>query len=149
MPSTELLWFKIPVIIISLFTIGVCIPNLIYYNKLRNGTSKDISSGTALTMFWVNLILLILAVMVLVLSILALILHEKCRYSDVRSMLPSGTTHIAYTHTGQHVMLPQNGTQQFILPSGPVMGEATSTGVSANVLVPGQASSLAQQVQYY
>ena len=160
MPTTELLWFKISAIIVSIATIAVCIPNLIYFNKLRNSTCKEISTGAATTMFWLNLILLIMAVIVMVLGLIAIIVHEKCPCDRIKSRLPPGTTHIAYTHTGHHGIVPggivPGGThtilptgQSVILPPGPVMGEATSTYATANVLAPNQANTLAQQVQYF
>jgi hypothetical protein len=45
------MWVQIVVIFSSAFTIGLSIANLIYFDKLRSGTCKEVSSGTATAMF--------------------------------------------------------------------------------------------------
>jgi len=62
-------WFLYIVIFISAATIGITIPNIIYFNNLRSGTSTGITTSQALTMLWLNIILLILAIMLFILTI--------------------------------------------------------------------------------
>lgn len=62
-------WFIYITIFISAATIGVSIPNIIYFNHLRTGTSTGITTGQATTMLWVNIILLIIAIMLFIMSI--------------------------------------------------------------------------------
>ena len=141
MPTTESLWFKIVVIFMTVATIGVTITNVIHFNRLRSGTCSSISNGTASLLFWINIILLVIAVIIFVLTIWKIISPSKCSCdtNGMKKGVPPGTTQLAYTHTGQHV----------ILPSGPVTSEATSAELSANIVAPNERELLAQQVQYF
>lgn len=140
MSSFESMWFKIVVIIVAAATIGVCIPNIIYFNRLRNSSCNEISSGEAVTMFWINIVLLALASIVFILCIWKLIVPGKCGCDKKSS--PFG-----YNSSNGPIATTSSG-QQVILPEGPVTGEATSTYLSANVVAPNEASMLAQQEQY-
>lgn len=155
MATIESMWFKIVVIIVAAATIGVCIANIIYFNRLRNSTCNEISSGEAVTMFWINIVLLALASIVFILCIWKLIVPSKCSCDTMKSKLPPGTTHLAYSGPVDNYGDPMGtttgitmGNQRVILPQGPVTGEATSTYLSANVVAPNEAATLAQQEQY-
>jgi NADH:ubiquinone oxidoreductase subunit 5 (subunit L)/multisubunit Na+/H+ antiporter MnhA subunit len=141
MSSVEPIWLKIVVIFVAAVTIGITIANLIYFNKLRNGSCKEISTGTATTMFWVNIVLLVLSIIIFLLAIWKIISPGKCpeEISTQPKGLPPGTTHIAYTSTGQ-----------FYDPSSvSATAVVTSPYLSGVVTKSGEASGLAEGQPYY
>lgn len=69
-------WFKIVVFLLTTITVVVCISNIIYFNRMRDGTCEQITHGEATTMFWINIILLVFAAIVWIWSIWALFFHS-------------------------------------------------------------------------
>ena len=60
MHSSEITWYKIIVLLTSFMGIAFGITNIAYYNKIRvDDNCKDISSGTATTLLWLNIILVV------------------------------------------------------------------------------------------
>jgi len=68
--TTESRWFKIVVFLASGFFFGFSIANAVYYDRIRRGAScSAISRNEANTMFWINVILAIIAGIVFIWSI--------------------------------------------------------------------------------
>lgn len=65
--------FKIFVFIASGFIAGFTIANIIYFNRLRSSPSPSVSSGEASALMWLNVILLLLAVLAFIWSIIQLV----------------------------------------------------------------------------
>jgi len=155
MSSTELMWFKIIVIFVAMATIALSIVNLVYYNRIRNGTCV-VSHSEAVTMFWLNFILMILAIIVFLWTLWKLIMPEKHLTTKVGMIhtVPTVQTvapvpvqtavpsHTIYTHP--------DGSQSIVAHhNGAVTTVATSTAPSANVVVPNESSVITQQQAYY
>ena len=79
--NTESRWFKIATFIISGFFIGFSIANLVYYDRLRKGNCDTISTGEATSMLWLNVILLIIAVLMFFWALWKLIFSQEKRKS--------------------------------------------------------------------
>jgi len=78
--KTEITWYKTLVLIASALAIGFGITNMVYFNEIRTkGNCSPVSSGTANTMVWLNLILVIFAAIVFFWSLFRLIFsgHEE------------------------------------------------------------------------
>jgi len=70
--------FKIFVFIASGFIAGFTIANIIYFNRLRSSPSPSVTSGEASALMWLNVILLLLAVLAFIWSIIQLVtFHHK------------------------------------------------------------------------
>jgi len=64
--------------IISLFVIGVTIANIIYFRKIANGNSScAVSPGEGEAMFWVNVIILVMAIILFIWSLIGMFLKPK------------------------------------------------------------------------
>jgi len=48
--STESRWFKILAFILSAIVVATSIANIVFYNKIRNGTCNAVSNNQAITM---------------------------------------------------------------------------------------------------
>ena len=76
----ELTWFKVIVLIVSGYTLGVSVANSYYFNQIRiKNNCQPISNGTATTMVWLNIILAIVAAIIFFWSLFRLIFtgHEE------------------------------------------------------------------------
>lgn len=137
MSSAEPIWLKIVVIFVAAVTIGISIANMISFNKLRNSTCKELSSGSATTMFWINFILLVLSIILFSLAIWKIIYPGKCP-DYINKSIPLDVYHVAgqYPTTGQLHSLYQ------------VQGELTSGELSNQELAPGTREMLANVEQY-
>ena len=62
--TTESRSFKIVVFLLAAIVVGVTIANIVYYNRIRNGTCNAVTHGEATTLVWVNAILLIIAALI-------------------------------------------------------------------------------------
>ena len=70
----ELTFYRAVVLIAAGFSLGVGVANLYYFNKIRlNGACGPVSEGTATTMVWLNLALVILAAVAFFWSLFRLI----------------------------------------------------------------------------
>jgi len=68
----EVTWFRIAVIVIVALTIVLGIFNAIYFNQIRN--KEEVSEGTATTLLWLNIIMIILYALLLIWTIISLIM---------------------------------------------------------------------------
>lgn len=88
--SSETLWFRIIVFIISTFFVGFSIANIVYYNRLRRDNCIAITSGEATVMFWLNLILLVFGALVWFWAIIKLLFNKSKRtkyYNNISDKL--------------------------------------------------------------
>lgn len=86
--ATESRAFKIVVFIFTGFVLGVTIANVVYFNRLRdsnnalvvnNNNNQAITTGEANVMFWVNMILAIIAGIIFLWSIYRLAFSQETR----------------------------------------------------------------------
>lgn len=135
MDTTESRWFKIIVFVLSAIVVGVTIANLVYFNRIRNGTCQAISHNTAVTMLWVNAILLIIAIIVFIWSLWRLLF--------------SGATRQRVQH---YMISPTEGVNMGFSPSvsapPPITAVATSTDESAMVVAPDTVANINAAQQY-
>jgi TRAP-type C4-dicarboxylate transport system permease small subunit len=73
METTETRWFKIVSFIIAVIFLGFIIANVVYFNRLRHGTSNAITQAEANSMYWVNVIILIIAILLFLWTLYRLI----------------------------------------------------------------------------
>ena len=70
----EITWYKALVLITGALAIGFGITNIVYFNRIRlEGQCGPVSSGTATTLVWLNIILVIFASVVFLWSFFRLI----------------------------------------------------------------------------
>lgn len=130
--TTESRWFKIIVFILSAVVVGVTIANIVYFNRIRNGTCQAISHNTATTMVWVNAILLVIAIIIFLWSLWRLLF--------------SGTTRSRVRH---YMISPSSGVNMGYTPGyAPVTAVATSADVGAMVVAPTEAATIDAAQQY-
>ena len=133
-------WFKIVVFLLTTIAVVVCISNIIYFNRMRDGTSDKITHGEATTMFWVNIILLVLAAIVWIWSIWALIFHHDTTINN----------HYMGVSNQPIVTSPQP--QVYSPPpqvySPPPIAVATSTDSGAMIVAPGEQNMLSTMEGY-
>lgn len=67
--TTESRWFKIVVFLASGFFFGFFVANAVYYDRIRRGASCSISRNEATTMFWINVVLAIVAIIIFFFSL--------------------------------------------------------------------------------
>lgn len=78
MHSVEVTWYKFLVLLTSIMGIAFGTVNLVYFNKIRvNNNCEEISSGTATTLLWLNLILIIFSTIIFLWSLYRLIFTGK------------------------------------------------------------------------
>ena len=93
MIGPEITWYKALVLITSALAIGFGITNLVYFNEIRlKGNCGPVSSGTATTMVWLNLILVIFAAIIFFWSLFRLI------YSGKDAETPVNKTYNLHNH---------------------------------------------------
>jgi len=73
----DLLWFNISMLIVSIIFIGGSIANIVYYNRIREGTCGAVNDNEATAMIWINVILLVVGVLILLWSIWRLFFHNN------------------------------------------------------------------------
>ena len=59
--TTETRWFKIVIVVVTGFVIGISIANIVYYNRIRSGTCNAVTQNEANAMFWINIVILVVA----------------------------------------------------------------------------------------
>ena len=77
MSNPESRWFLAIVLLLTIFTIGVTIANIYYYNKIKNGSCNAVTNGEANTLMWVNIIVLVTAAIVMIWDIWRLFFTHK------------------------------------------------------------------------
>lgn len=79
--DTESRWFPIVVLIISALIAIFCGFNVYYYNQIRlnDSCTGAVTVEQATTMFWINLVVVILAIVIFLWSIWRIIFSEKYR----------------------------------------------------------------------
>ena len=128
------MWFKIIIIIVAAATIGVSIANIIYYNRIRSSNSTVISHNEAVTMLWINIILIVFAAVIFIWAIWRLIFpHIIICDTPVAPVAPVSDDNNKPTHYLVHHPDDDGGTTH-IVPAGPILGTTTSQNLSANVL---------------
>ncbi len=75
--STEVRWFRIYVFIVSLFTLGISISNIVHFNRIRNGACNAVTKREADTQFWLNIFLAFLSGILFLWSFIKLFSVEK------------------------------------------------------------------------
>ena len=127
--STESRWFKIIVFIVAAIVVGVTIANIVFFNRIRDGTCNAVTHGQATTMLWVNVILLVIAVIIFLWSLWRLLFTRETRQ-----------------RVKHYIVAPAAGAQMgyaYVPPGGPPAAVATSTGLAANVVARGEGQFLA------
>lgn len=126
--KTEITWYKALVLITAALAIGFGITNMVYFNEIRTkGNCGPVSTGTATTMIWLNLILAIVAAIVFFWSLFRLIFtgYEE----DV-------TTNSYNIHTHIHPepdVLPNSGILNYNMsPSSDILYSSNPLTSSAN-----------------
>ena len=72
--KVELTWYRTVVLVASGFSLGVGVANLYYFNKIRlDGQCSPVTQGTATTMLWLNLVVVILSAIAFFWSLFRLI----------------------------------------------------------------------------
>lgn len=79
MHPVEFTWYKAIVLIVSALAIGVGILNIVYFNRIRLNEEKcsEISTSEATTALWLNVILIIFAILLFIWSLYRLIFSGK------------------------------------------------------------------------
>lgn len=79
--TTATKWFKIIVAIATLFFIGFTGANIYYYNKIRSNPSacSAVTKGEATSMLWINIILLIIAIIIFFWAFVTLFTSRELR----------------------------------------------------------------------
>ena len=129
--TTESRSFKIVVFILSAVVVGVSIANIVYFNRIRDGTCQAVSHGTATTMVWVNAILLVIAIIILLWSLWRLLFSQGAR-----------------EQVKHYMVSPTAGMGMGYMPATAPMAVATSPGQAAMVVAPGEAATITQATQY-
>ena len=138
MLGVELTWYKALVLIASGLAIGVGIASMVYFNKIRlEGQCGPVSTGTANTMLWLNLILVIFAAIVFLWSLFRLIFtghddkvlvnHEYNLHSHIHSepdVLPVGSPVVPVTNVPAVPVYPSYTSSSYVIP-----GPQNSPGV--------------------
>ena len=132
--TTESRWFKIVVFLLTSIVVGVSIANIVYFNRIRTGNCQAISHGTAVTMIWVNVILLIIAAIIWLWSIWRLIF--------------SRTTRETFKGKVKHYVVDPTSGAQMGYQYAPVRAVATSTDEGAMIVAPQEQQTLAQVQNY-
>ena len=95
--TTEPRWFKITVFIVSGFFAAFSIANLIYYDRIKkNGGCGSVTQGEATAMFWINLILAIVTLIVFLWALWRIIFSREYR----QHMVDQGMTYVSGEGTG-------------------------------------------------
>lgn len=79
MSSTEAVWFKIIVLIVSAVFVGFSIANIVYFNRIRKGNCEEVSEGEATTLLWLNIVMVIIAGIIFIWSLWRLIFSRETR----------------------------------------------------------------------
>lgn len=81
--NPEALWFRSIAVIVMLIFVIVFIANTVYFDRARKGSCAALSVSEANTMFWLNLILSIIAVIMFIWSFIRLFFHPAARQEAV------------------------------------------------------------------
>lgn len=93
MHPAEITWYKIIVLLTSAMGIGFGITNLVYFNKIRvDNNCEEISSGTATTLLWLNIILVVFSSILFFWSLFRLVFTGKPEKDNIN------TTYKTHTH---------------------------------------------------
>lgn len=84
--TAETRWFKIIVTIVSGFFIGIAIANIVYYNRIRSGTCNAVTKNEANVMFWINIVILVIAVIIFLWSLWRLLFTQSQRSKAGKSV---------------------------------------------------------------
>ena len=135
--TTESRWFKIVVFILAAIVVGVSIANIVYFNRIRDGTCQAVSRNSATTMLWVNVILLVIAILVLLWSLWRMIFTSETREKVKHYMVaPAEGMNMGYNYQPQQYQT-----------YNPV-AVSTSTDESSMVVAPNEQSQLVQNQKY-
>ena len=77
--NPESLWFRSLCVIVMLIFVIIFIANTVYFNRVRIGSCSALSQSEANTLFWLNLILSIIAVIMFIWSFIRLFFHPAAR----------------------------------------------------------------------
>ena len=133
--TSESLWYKIFVIILSVFIVGVSIANVIYFNRIRKNGCVDVSSGEATAMLWVNGIILVISVLFFLWSLWRLI-FTKDKREQYKTYLTNPTVGA------------QAGIIGYRPPIPPPTSVVTSDTESGNIVGVGESQQIIAEQQY-
>lgn len=129
--STESRWFKIVVFLLTSIVVGVCIANIVYFNRIRGNTCVAMTHGEATAMVWVNVILLILTGIIWIWSLWRLFFSHDTRNQITHYMVaPNEGANMGYNYTNVPVAV------------------ATSSDSSAMVVAPNEQNVILQAQKY-
>ena len=101
MHATEITWYKAIVLLTSAMGIGFGVTNLIYYNKIRvDNNCEEIDSGTATTLLWLNIILVVFSSILFFWSLFRLIFTGKIEKDNINA------TYKTHTHNYSEPLNP-------------------------------------------
>lgn len=77
----EQLWIKILVVLIAVFFVFFTAFNVYYFNRLRNCTdaTKCLTTTEITSMFWLNVVLLVVSLVLLLIGLYRLFVHKETR----------------------------------------------------------------------
>ena len=111
--TTETRWFKIAVFIMTGFVLGTSIANIVYYNRIRTGTCNAVTRGEGNAMFWINIIIAVVAGLLMLWSLWRLVFSREFRQqlgSDANSYFSGEGTGIVgprTRRTGSNVVVTE------------------------------------------
>ncbi len=138
--TSESLGYKIFVLILSVFIVGVSIANVIYFNRIRKNGCVDVSSGEATAMLWVNGIILVISVFFFFWSLWRLI-FTKDKRKQHKTYLTSPT--MGYQAIGSYISAPPAPP-----PPPPPTAVVTSDSRSGNIVGVGESQAIIAEQQY-
>ena len=77
--STESTFFQWFTFIMVLYVLVIAVINVFEYNKLATGNSGSLSNGEATTLFWLNVIIIVVIVIFLLWGLIRYIAHARKR----------------------------------------------------------------------
>jgi len=123
MHDTEFTFYKVLVLLSSAASIAFGITNIVYFNKIRlDNNCPEISSGTATTLLWLNIILVILSSIVFFWSIFRLIFTGK-EEKDIVNKKYNNYTHnypVSSNGDGSTITQSPTGTTITSFPNSPI-----------------------------
>lgn len=111
--------FRIVVLVLSIVIIGIAIANIVFFNRIRQNPTSEISSTTAIVMMVMNVIIIILSLGLLIWAAVGL---SYCRSTGVPPAVPavvvSEPAPVAVVrHTEpQYVTVPHSQQQYVTMP---------------------------------
>ncbi len=114
--TSEAKWFRVTAVVVTAVGAGLSIANAIFYNKAKNGSCVGISSTEIDVLFWVNVILAIIFIVLFIWALARLVTAKKYRVEKKRQLKilldPRSTTVTAFRGR------PREITTNVVIPPG-------------------------------